>query len=67
MLDRLIALFQAILNALLGHADNPADMLEQTYEELQQTLIRVRQDLPSQSRKKSSSDKPDHRNWHCKR
>lgn len=43
MFDRLINLFKAIFNAVLGRAEDPQMMLEQTYQDLQSNLIQVRQ------------------------
>lgn len=45
MFDRLIAALESMFKALLGHADSPGRELEETYRELQETLVRVRQDL----------------------
>src|SRR5208282_308945 len=43
MFDRLANLFKAIFNALLGRMEDPEMMLEQTYQDLQNNLIQVRQ------------------------
>jgi phage shock protein A len=43
MFDRLINLFKAIFNSLIGRAEDPQLMLEQTYQDLQTNLIQVRQ------------------------
>lgn len=43
MLDRLVNLFKAMFNALLGRMEDPQIMLEQTYQDLQSNLIQVRQ------------------------
>jgi phage shock protein A len=43
MFDRLANLFKALFNALLGRMEDPAMMLEQTYQDLQSNLIQVRQ------------------------
>ncbi len=43
MFDRLVNLFKAIVNSLLGRAEDPSMMLEQTYQDLQSNLIQVRQ------------------------
>ncbi len=45
MLDRLIAALESMFKAFTGHAESPEKELEQTYQELQETLVRVRQDL----------------------
>lgn len=46
MLDRLIAALESMFKAFTGHAESPEKKeLEQTYQELQETLVRVRQDL----------------------
>jgi phage shock protein A len=43
MFDRLANLFKAMVNALMGKMEDPAMMLEQTYQDLQSNLIQVRQ------------------------
>ena len=43
MFDRLANLFKAMVNALMGRMEDPAMMLEQTYQDLQSNLIQVRQ------------------------
>jgi phage shock protein A len=43
MFDRLAQLFRAMFNAVLGRMEDPAIMLEQTYQDLQNNLIQVRQ------------------------
>lgn len=43
MFDRFINLLKAVFNYLLGQAENPQLMLEQTYQDLQSNLIRLRQ------------------------
>src|ERR1700733_910456 len=43
MFERLANLFKAMVNALMGRMEDPAMMLEQTYQDLQSNLIQVRQ------------------------
>lgn len=43
MFDRIASLFRAFVNTLLGRMENPEMMLEQTYQDLQNNLIQVRQ------------------------
>lgn len=43
MFDRLVNLFKAMFNAVLGRMEDPQIMLEQTYQDLQSNLIQVRQ------------------------
>src|SRR5277367_992415 len=43
MFDRLINFFKAVFNGLLGRLEDPQLMLEQTYQDLQNNLIQVRQ------------------------
>jgi phage shock protein A len=43
MFDRLINLFKAIFNSIIGRVEDPQMMLEQTYNDLQSNLIQVRQ------------------------
>src|SRR4030088_12641 len=43
MFDRLANLFRAMFNAVLGRMEDPQIMLEQTYQDLQNNLIQVRQ------------------------
>src|ERR1700733_8299145 len=43
MFDRLANLFKAMVNAVMGRMEDPAMMLEQTYQDLQSNLIQVRQ------------------------
>src|ERR1700679_2812659 len=43
MFERLSNLFRAFFNAVLGRMEDPAMMLEQTYQDLQSNLIQVRQ------------------------
>lgn len=43
MFDRVVNLFKAMFNALLGRIEDPQMMLEQTYQDLQSNLIQVRQ------------------------
>ena len=43
MFDRLANLFKAMVNAMMGRMEDPAMMLEQTYQDLQSNLIQVRQ------------------------
>ncbi len=43
MFERLSQLFRAFCNAVLGRMEDPSIMLEQTYQDLQNNLIQVRQ------------------------
>jgi phage shock protein A len=43
MFERLAQLFRAMFNAVLGRMEDPQIMLEQTYQDLQNNLIQVRQ------------------------
>lgn len=43
MLDRLVQVIKAAFNAMLGKVEDPAMMLEQSYNELQSNVISVRQ------------------------
>jgi len=43
MFERLAQLFRAMVNAVLGRMEDPQIMLEQTYQDLQNNLIQVRQ------------------------
>ncbi len=43
MFERLANLFKALMNALMGRIEDPAMMLEQTYQDLQSNLVQVRQ------------------------
>lgn len=43
MFERIAQLFRAMVNAVLGKMEDPAIMLEQTYQDLQNNLIQVRQ------------------------
>jgi phage shock protein A len=43
MFDRLINLFKALFNGIMGRFEDPSLMLEQTYQDLQTNLIQVRQ------------------------
>lgn len=43
MFDRLIQVIKAAVNALLGKVEDPQMMLEQTYQDLQNNVIQVRQ------------------------
>ncbi len=43
MFSRLVTLIKAFFNSIMGKMEDPAMMLEQTYEDLQSNLIQVRQ------------------------
>lgn len=43
MFERIAQLFRAMVNAVLGKMEDPQIMLEQTYQDLQNNLIQVRQ------------------------
>ncbi len=43
MFERLAQLFRAMVNAVMGKMEDPQIMLEQTYQDLQNNLIQVRQ------------------------
>src|ERR1700736_5986838 len=43
MFERIAQLFRAMINAVLGRMEDPQIMLEQTYQDLQNNLIQVRQ------------------------
>ena len=43
MFQRIATLFKAMVNNILGKMEDPQMLLEQTYQDLQQNLIQVRQ------------------------
>ncbi len=43
MFDRLAQIIKAAFNAILGKVEDPQMMLEQTYNDLQNNVIQVRQ------------------------
>lgn len=47
MFERIAQLFRAMVNAILGRMEDPSIMLEQTYQDLQNNLIQVRQAVAS--------------------
>lgn len=43
LIDRIVRVIRANLNSLIGHAEDPEKVLEQTVEDMQQNLIQLRQ------------------------
>ncbi len=43
MFDRLVTFFKAVINSMLGRMENPQMMLEQTYKDLNDNVLQVRQ------------------------
>lgn len=70
MFDRVINLFKAVFNSLLGRAEDPQMMLEQTYNDLQSNLIQVRQAVAQaiaaekQLEKQLQQNKDQAETWH---